>query len=201
MDAPLITLAYANPRGGQPLGSLFTVEELPDGVVLSKPVPPSSLTAATAGLVGLLTLCFALAAIFGICDERGDHRSGGEWALIVGVIVVLLGLGYICLAHAWFLAQRRTLHVSLRGRHLTVANGLWTLGGRPWHTTSARRFTVTVAQPDVVRRRLIAGVIVHSRFGFTRAFLTNLPKDECIWIAGLLNDALPRSRATVGTHS
>jgi hypothetical protein len=190
-----VTLDYANPTVGQPLGSLFTVDWLPDGVRLSRPVPASWVSALMAFLLGAGTLLAAIALAIGMATERG-HRQSGEQVVELVVLATYAGTAYVCLSLAWQAGNARTLVLTLHGRDVTITNGVWTVTGRPWRTRRARRFTVSAGRPELPTFRIVAILRVSVGFGLTRQFLYALPREECVWAARLLNDVLAAKRTS-----
>ncbi len=191
MDRPATILDYAHPDGGQPLGSLFVVHPRPDGVTLTRPLPPSRLAATAIAALGLVTLAVSAGSVAAIATHADRGRHWPESATIAVLVGLLLLIGGLCLRYARRMWHPRTLVVTLTGRRLTVVDGLWTLTGGPWRVARARAFSTTVALPDIVQGQLVACVRVHRLFAFDRQFLLRLPWAECVWVAGVLNAALP----------
>ena len=188
-DRPLATLDYANPSVGQPLGSLFTVEWLPGGVKLTRPVRPSWAGAVSLFVVGGATLLMALACAAGVTDGPRYHRAA-EWGAIVSLLAALLAVACVCFSVAWRLCRCQTLTVTLRGQELTIVNGVLTLRGRPWQARRVHRFSVSVGQPELPTFRIVALLRVSVSYGYERKLMYALPRDECVWAARLLNDVL-----------
>ena len=189
MSGAAVILAYANPLGGQPAASTFVVERLDHGVALHKPLGPDWLRGAVFGFVGLVT-CVVTAGMAGSTFvERPRNRD--PLSVLIPILLVLAGIAALLLWHAWRVCRQRTLSVVLRAGRLTVTHSVWTVTGRPWAIARVRRFSVATSGVEVIRLRLLGNVMATNRFRLGRAFLHNLPRDECVWIAGLLNAALP----------
>ncbi len=126
-------------------------------------------------------------------SARGPLSQG--WAMLAVLVSLLLFGAVICGRHAWRLRSPRTLSIVLAGRRLIVVNGVLTVSGRPWQVDGVTGFSAGVAQPSVTRRQMIAALRVQRGLGTDNHSVIDLPRDECVWIAGILNAVLGANAA------
>ncbi len=188
MDDTVAILAYANPVGGQPAGSTFSVEPLVNGLALHKPIRPDWLRAMVFGGVAGVTILVTAGLAISAASVRARNRE--SLSVLLPVFALLAAIAALLLCHACRTWQARVLSVVLQSGRLTVTHSVWTVSGRPWVMARVRRFTVATAGVELRSLRRIGHVTAVNRFGLGRPVLQNLPRDECVWIAGLLNGAL-----------
>ncbi len=191
--APSI-LAYANPRGGQPAGSRFVVEHLPNGVALRRSTQGDVMEAIAVGLVVAMVVAVAFLCIWGAV--KGPYHDWSN-ALLAMFAVALLVAGKRLAAYAVFVAWPREQAIVVDGGVLTVMNGASDLGRRRRWTARPRAFKVSNSGVNLSRQTRHCNVVIAWRswsLGLERPILSNLPRDECVWIAGMLNAALSTAR-------
>ena len=179
-----VTLAYANPRGGQPLGSRFDVQPLPDGVRVTRPTPPNRFMAIAVGMVGVWGVAGAIVAALSVA-HGASHRDGQEALVGCAAMVVTALIATAMIAHARTLARHRVLSIVARRDEVVVTHGR----SAGWRVTAPLRFT-TPTGGYTVRGGRIAHVNLRGRGQFIeRSVATNLPRDEAVWLARVLSDA------------
>ena len=181
-DPQPITLAYANPRGGQPAGSRFAIEQTDGGVTLTRPLPPNRASALL--LAGLALGTAALTTALAGSRLASDGRS--EWPEVAVAASLQVSLAAALLWQARIVARPRLQRIDLRGRRLTVTHCLTTLTGRPLVLSHVASVAAASAGFDLLGGRVLGNLVVRHRWWFGRQLLQNHPYDECVWVAAVL---------------
>ncbi len=191
MDRSAPILGYANPLGGQPPGSRFEVDPLPAGVALRRALSADRLEAFAVVLVALFVLAGCGVCCGGVAFGRHHDWSNRMAAVLAAA---LLAAGVRLLGYARGVGRPRTQTIVLTGDRLVVTHAGWTVTGRPWSARRARAFGV-VSDAQLIAPRRRCGVGARGRLGVMRSFISDLPRDECLWIAAVLAAALPADGA------
>ena len=179
-------IAYADGRPGQPLGSLFAVDERPDGVTLTKPLAPEPARATLAIVVGGAMAVIAVAAVCGLLSDLDRPW----WQYVVALLPLSAPVCFAAAAffHAAAIDRPRTLSIAVDAAGLSVTNGPVTLGHRPWRVRHPVRFR---AGMDVLGRN--CPLLVKAGRSLDRQVLSGVPAAECRWLATVFNAAADRA--------
>ena len=186
MPDPVPVIAYADARPGQPLGSLFTADERPDGVTLTKPLAAEPVRATLAIVVGSVMVLIVIAAVCGLLSDLGRPW----WQYLVALLPLTAPACFAAAAFVYAAAvdKPRTLTIAVDAAGLAVTNGPVTLGGQPWRVRHPIRFRpgTDVLGPN-------CPLLVKAGRWLDRQVLPGVPKAECRWLAGVLNAAAARA--------
>jgi hypothetical protein len=193
-------LSYANPSGGgQPAHSRFVYKRHVDGTV-TLTEPPDPRQSRGKRIVGMLVVLLALSWLVFVMIEQ--MKSGWRVAFPPGYFIPPFFLGFFG-SLTWLEARyaaRQPLVIEARPGVLTVQF-------RTLITSSRRRvfrgrllgkITVPTGVPSVPSMRMYSGVYVVQTFGVAIPLVSNRPKDECDWIAGVLRRALAGEPGSIG---
>jgi len=179
-------LAYANPRGGQPLNGRLNVEFHADGVTVTDPK-----SAATSPVlirrVGAVMFIGGIGSAILSAVLMADGRSDNQHLIAALAATVCGGIAYL-----------RSSKLKNDPRIIRVTPGRIHTTGCPWHDRLSGRFRpkgfLAIAGSTDLRTMQAAYYIrVIYTFGISFQLAPYLTRDEALWAVNLMNHALKGS--------
>ena len=179
----LPVIEYANLRGVQPANSLFTCEYREDGVVLIEPPLGRRFLG---NIILAFLMCFVSTTVLIVLIVE-DRLSTSGTILIPAIDL----LGVLLFFDARRRAQLPVVLQLTRGR-LTVQEPTHFFTRKVWRLGSVDRFTVSRGTPTV-NLKLHSFLQLKGWF-FACTLLPIRPKEECEWLAKVLNESKASQR-------
>jgi hypothetical protein len=180
---PVLSYANANVGGAQPVNSRFVCEYHEDGVTLTEPPPMSNGTVQivlgiTATILGFTFL------VTGIDRYLTDSRDISP--IVIAFITASVGIAFMLKGRS---ERRRPFVIEIRNGRFTLSHRSLFRWRRSWRTVSMVGIKVSIDSHSVPNMRMYSEVLAMRRWGLPIPLLSR-PKDECLWVAKVLRDAM-----------
>jgi hypothetical protein len=192
-DPPAV-LSYATAKIGviQPADSRFVCEYHEDGITLTE--PGQAWEAVSQIVLGVILVLLGVVPISVGIYRNWSEAHGREHAIVVDTHAVIFSCIAAAIGIVLLVAGQselgRPFVIEVRNGRLSRSRRSTLSWRRSWPTASIVGIKVSLGTPSLPSGRLYSNLLVSRRWRFSMPILESRPKDECLWMARVLRDAM-----------